>query len=162
MTCRRRCRPRRIRRCPRSDAADGDRFRGPRPTPRRRLGGQSLSLQAALTGALTSNPDLVTLRQGNALANAPSPEAVEVARRFPTTLNPTLWLDYRPITLIPNDPAGSGRGGRGRDDDYYRSGDQFLYLSLRQPIELGHQTTHRYDIARAACDQQRWTVRRPS
>ncbi len=122
------------------------------------LGGQSLSLQSALTGALTSNPDLVTLRQGNALANAPSPEAVEVARRFPTTLNPTLWLDYRPITLIPDDLGRSSPGGRGRDDDYYRSGKQFLYLSFRQPIELGHQTTHRYDIARAAWDQQRWTV----
>ena len=122
------------------------------------LGGQSLSLQAALTGALTSNPDLVTLRQGNALANAPSPEAVEVARRFPTTLNPTLWLDYRPITLIPTDVDGSRPRVRRRNDDDYRSGDQFLYLSLRQPVELGHQTTHRYDIARAALDQQRWTV----
>ena len=121
-------------------------------------GGQSLSLQTALTGALTSNPDLVTLRQGNALANAPSPEAVEVARRFPTTLNPTLWLDYRPITLIPNGPGGSVPGGRVRNDDSYRSGRQFLYLSLRQPIELGHQTTHRYNIARAAWEGQRWTV----
>ena len=58
------------------------------------VGGQSISLQAALYGAITSNPDLVTLRQGNALAA--SAEAVEVARHFPTTLNPTLWMDYRP------------------------------------------------------------------
>ena len=48
-------------------------------------GGQSLSLQAALYGALTSNPDLVSLRAGNVPGNAASPEAVEVARRFPTT-----------------------------------------------------------------------------
>lgn len=121
-------------------------------------GGQPLSLQAALYGALTSNPDLVTLRQGNALANAPSPEAVEVARRFPTTLNPTLWLDYRPIVLIPNNQGGARPGSRGGERDYYRSGQQFLYLSLRQPLELGYQTRHRFDIARAALDQQRWTV----
>ena len=54
-------------------------------------GGQSLSLEAALYGALTSNPDLVALRN----SNVASPEAVEVARRFPTTLNPTLWVDVR-------------------------------------------------------------------
>jgi outer membrane protein, heavy metal efflux system len=128
------------------------------PTPM--VGGESLSLQAALYGALTSNPDLVTLRQGNPILNAPSPEAVEVARRFPTTLNPTLWIDYRPMTLIPRDPIGLPRtGGRsGGSDDFYRSGQQFLYLSYRQPIELGHQTTHRFNIAKAALDQQRWTV----
>ena len=37
------------------------------------LGGQSLSLQAAMYGALTGNPDLVTLRQGNPLAPPPRP-----------------------------------------------------------------------------------------
>jgi cobalt-zinc-cadmium efflux system outer membrane protein len=122
------------------------------------VGQQSLSLQTALYGALTNNPDLVSLRQGNAIANAPSPEAVEVARRFPVTLNPTLWLDYRPLTLIPNNVGGASPGGRNRDRDFYRSGNQFLYLSLRQPLELGHQTTHRFNIAKAALSQQRWTV----
>ena len=29
---------------------------------------------------------------------------------------------------------------------------------MRQPIELGHQTTHRYHIAQAAFDQQKWIV----
>ena len=62
-------------------------------------------MQAALYGAITSNPDLVTMREGNALAA--SAEAVEVARNFPTTLNPTLWLDYRPITLVPNGTFGT-------------------------------------------------------
>ena len=82
------------------------------------LGGQSISLQLALYGALTSNPDLVALRKGNPCA---SPEAVEVARRFPTTLNPTVWIDYRPITLIPPDtfgtapsPGGARRRHHGR------------------------------------------------
>jgi cobalt-zinc-cadmium efflux system outer membrane protein len=31
-------------------------------------------------------------------------------------------------------------------------------MSLRQPVELGHQTTHRYHIAQAAYDQQQWIV----
>ena len=76
-------------------------------------GGQSLSLQQALTGALTSNPDLVALRQGNpAQASA---EAVEVARHFPVALNPTVFIDYRPITLIPNGTFGTtGTGHRDR------------------------------------------------
>ena len=72
-------------------------------------GGQSISLQTALYGALTSNPDLVTLRQGNVIAV--SAEAVEVARHFPTTLNPTLWMDYRPITLVPNGTFGTKSPG---------------------------------------------------
>ena len=55
------------------------------------LGGQPIAMQAALYGAITSNPDLVTLREGNALAA--SAESVEVARHFPTTLNPTLLID---------------------------------------------------------------------
>jgi len=121
-------------------------------------GGQSISLQAALYGALTSNPDLVTLRQGNALPA--SAEAVEVARHFPTTLNPTLWMDYRPITLIPRDtfgstsPAGRPAGHSG----FYHFGQDYFYISLRQPIELGHQTTHRYHIAQAAYSQLQWNV----
>lgn len=110
--------------------------------------GQSISLQAALYGALTSNPDLVTLRN----SNVASPESVEVARRFPTTLNPTVWVDYRPITLIPRDPTAP------RDGPYYQHGKGFFYISLRQPVELGHQTTHRHAIASAALLQQQWTV----
>jgi hypothetical protein len=120
-------------------------------------GGQSISLQTALYGALTSNPDLVTLRQGNAIAV--SAEAVEVARHFPTTLNPTLWIDYRPITLIPNGTFGTrSPGGGPGQSSYYHPGQNFFYISLRQPVELGHQTTHRYHIAQAAYDQQRWTI----
>jgi cobalt-zinc-cadmium efflux system outer membrane protein len=126
------------------------------------LGGQSISLQTALYGALTSNPDLVSLRQGNVPGSTASPEAVEVARRLPTTLNPTLWIDYRPINLIPQGTFGgdgSQAGGNGRGNrPFYGWGQQFIYLSLRQPIELGHQTRYRYAIAREALTQQRWTV----
>ena len=93
-------RPRAARRRPAAGAGPA----GGRPSRARR--GQSISLQAALYGAITSNPDLVALRN----SNVASPEAVEVARRFPTTLNPTLWIDYRPITLIPRDTFANGTG----------------------------------------------------
>ena len=99
------------------------------------VGGRSVSLEAALYGAVTSNPDLVALRNSN-IASA---EAVEVARRFPTTLNPTLWVDYP-----PHGPGGvpgvTLRHGRmaGPHIDHK---DALMYFSLRQPIELGHQTT---------------------
>ncbi len=125
-------------------------------------GGQSISLQAALYGAITSNPDLVTLREGNALAA--SAESVEVARHFPTTLNPTVWIDYRPITLIPPDTFGAGVSGTNTGSSshtngpFYHFGQGLIYVSIRQPVELGHQTTHRYHIAQAAFDQQRWVV----
>jgi outer membrane protein, heavy metal efflux system len=124
------------------------------------LGGQSISLQLALYGALTSNPDLVALRQGNPIA--PSAEAVEVARRFPTTLNPTVWIDYRPITLIPPNTFGStspgGGGGTSNHGGFYHYGQNYILVSIRQPVELGHQTTHRYHIAKAAYEQQQWNV----
>jgi outer membrane protein, heavy metal efflux system len=120
------------------------------------VGGQSISLQAALYGAITSNPDLVTLRQGNALAA--SAEAVEVARHFPTTLNPTLWIDYRPITLVPNGTFGTSPPVNGNNHGFYHFGQDYIYISLRQPVELGHQTTHRFHIAEAAFDQQKWVV----
>ncbi len=118
------------------------------------IGRQSLSLQAALYGTLTSNADLATLRAGN--PTTPSVEAVEVARHFPTTLNPTLWCDLRPITLIPPDPFGGG--AQAHRPSFYLFGQFYYYLSLRQPVELGHQTTHRYNIAKAAFEQQHWTV----
>jgi len=122
-------------------------------------GGRSLSLQQALTGALSSNPDLVALRQGNP-AQA-SPEAVEVARRFPVALNPTVFIDYRPITLIPRDPFGTGTGtgsGGPQGRPYYHNGQGYLLVAIRQPIEFGNQTTHRHGIAKAAYKQVQWQV----
>jgi len=102
-----------------------------------------ISLQAALYGAITQNPDLVALRNSN-IASA---ESVEVARRFPTTLNPTIWTQIRPWVWGPNS-LGKGYGAQ----------SAFIYVSWRQPVELGHQTTHRYGIAKAAYSQQQWTV----
>ena len=116
------------------------------------IGGQSLSMETALYGTLTSNPDLIALRQGNVA----SAEAVEVARRFPTTLNPTLWVDIRPLVYERTPPVHLGNGGV--IPQKLDQKDALMYFSLRQPIELGHQTRHRYAIAKAAYDQQRWTV----
>ena len=119
------------------------------------IGGPSISLQMALYGTLTCNPDLNLLRLGN--TTTPSAESVEVARHFPTTLNPTLWIDYRPKVSSPFKPS-EARAALARQGPFYHWGQQYIYLSLRQPIELGHQTTHRHHIARAAYDQRRWTV----
>jgi cobalt-zinc-cadmium efflux system outer membrane protein len=120
------------------------------------VGSQSLTLQAALYGALTGNPDLVSLRAGNVPGSAASPEAVEVARRFPTTLNPTLWVDVRPWGLerVPGGVTANGTRFGPRMDHK----DALMYFSLRQPLELGHQTRYRHAIAKAALNQQRWTV----
>jgi len=113
---------------------------------------QPITMEAALYGAITQNPDLVALRQGNEA----SAEAVEVARRFPTTLNPTLWIDVRPFAY-ERAPGGIGPNG-GRTGAHLDQKDALMYFSLRQPIELGHQTTHRHSIAKAAYSQQQWTV----
>ena len=125
-------------------------------------GGSSLSLEQALTGALTSNPDLIALRQGNpALASA---EAVEVARHFPVALNPTVFIDYRPITLIPNGTFGTTGPGAGtgsaatKSGSFYHFGQNYFLIALRQPVEFGHQTTHRYSIAKAAYKQVQWQI----
>ena len=40
----------------------------------------------------------------------------------------------------------------------YHGVQGYFNVSIRQPIELGHQTTHRYEIAKAAYDQARWGI----
>jgi cobalt-zinc-cadmium efflux system outer membrane protein len=146
----------------RTPAADAPSMPAPSVSvPTASIGGQSIGMEAALYGTLTANPDLVTLRQGTPIANAPSPEAVEVARRFPAALNPTVWIDFRPITLVPAGTFGNGiTGGRvgSSHHGFYQYGQAYILVSIRQPLELGHQTTHRYHIALASYDQQRWTV----
>ena len=127
-------------------------------------GSLSLSLQQALTGALTSNPDLVALRTGN--PSAASAESVEVARHFPVALNPTVFIDYRPITLIPNGTFGNnGTGGASTGtaagnskNGFYHNGQGYLLVAVRQPIEFGHQTTHRHEIAKAAYGVVQWQI----
>src|SRR5262249_19368731 len=66
------------------------------------------------------------------------------------------WVDFRPITLVPRDTfVNSGHRAGG---PFYQFGQVWWYISYRQPLELGHQTTHRYHIARAALNQQNWNV----
>ena len=107
---------------------------------------ESISLQAALTGTLSGNPDLINLRR----TTAATAEAVEVARRFPVALNPTLWVDVRPFVYerVPR---------TGNTPPYLDQKDAFMYFSWRQPVELGHQTRYRYKIAQAAYSQAHWT-----
>ena len=113
------------------------------PTATSAFPGQSLALEQALYGAITANPDLIALRQ-----NAPATEeAVEVARRFSTLLNPTIFLNPRP-----------GSYERNVNRHTYRQVQGYFNVSIRQPIEWGHQTTHRYNIAKAANAQARWNI----
>src|SRR5262249_52211879 len=75
----------------------------------------------------------------------------EVAKKFPTTLNPTLWIDIRPLAY---ERAPGTRLTPARLDQK----DALMYFSYRQPIELGHQTRYREAIARAAYTRNQWTV----
>jgi len=106
---------------------------------------QPLTMEMALYGALTQNPDLVTLRQTTQV----SAEAVEVARHFPVALNPTLWIEARPWSFQPIREHGATLR-EARLPGY-------LYVSLRQPLELGGQQKYRARIAEAAYHQTQWT-----
>jgi len=101
-----------------------------------------LTLQAALEWTLSCNPDLVAIRQNLNV----SADALEVARRFPTSLNPTVSLDVRPWVFE-----------RAAD----QSIDQLATLvsvSWMQPLEFGHRTALRTSIARAEYSQTRWSI----
>ena len=54
--------------------------------------------------------------------------------------------------------AREGHVPSNSNSGFYHYGQNYIYISLRQPIELGHQTTHRYHIAEAAFNQQQWVV----
>ncbi len=102
----------------------------------------SLTLGAALEWTLSCNPDLVAIRQNLNV----SADAIEVARRFPTSLNPTVSVDVRPWVFE-------------RTAD--QSVDQLATLvsvSWMQPLEFGHRTAYRTSIARAAYSQTRWNI----
>ena len=49
-------------------------------------------------------------------------------------------------------------GGSSSHGGFYHYGQNYILVSIRQPIELGHQTKHRHHIAQAAFNQQQWTV----
>lgn len=101
-----------------------------------------LDLQAALETTLVRNPDLVSLRQDLPV----SAEAVEVARRFPTSLNPSVSVEVNPWVFerIPAD---------GIERLHTR-----VTVAWNQPIELGHRGQYRWTIAQASFEQTRWSV----
>jgi outer membrane protein, heavy metal efflux system len=105
---------------------------GPSETP--------LDLETALQWTLAHNPDLVALRQNLSVSSA----AVGVARKFPTSLNPTVSVDARPWTFDRN----MGQGARPLETDFT--------VSWAQPIELGGRTALRTEIAQASFSQTQW------
>jgi len=101
-----------------------------------------LDLETALQCTLSSNPDLVALRQSLCVSWA----AVAVARKFPMSLNPTVSVDVRPWTFERDTGAGARRL------------DTLISVSWMQPIDLGHRKVHRSAIAQAAYTETQWSV----
>lgn len=101
-----------------------------------------LTLADALQCTLSCNPELVTIRQNLRV----SAEAVEVAKLFPTSLNPTLAVDVRPWVF-----GVAADGGTERLLPY-------VSVNWSQPVELGHRTADRTMIARAEFEQTRWNI----
>ena len=115
-----------------SDLVQGDAGEGETP----------VDLETALQRTLSSNPDLVSLRQNLCVSSA----AVAVARQFPMSLNPTLSVDVRPWTFEHDTGQGSQRL------------DTQVSVSWMQPIEFGHRIAHRTAIAQAAYTQSQWNI----
>jgi cobalt-zinc-cadmium efflux system outer membrane protein len=98
-----------------------------------------LDLETALEWTLRYNPALIVQRHNVGV----SVEALEVARRFPTSLNPTVSLEVEPWTF--------GRRPNGEIEHL----NTVIFASVQQPIELGHRQQHRTAMAQAALDQAR-------
>ena len=101
-----------------------------------------VDLETSLNWTLQSNPNLIAVRQNLSVSS----EAVAVAQRFPTSLNPTVSVDSRPwvYQAIPG-------GGRERLQSS-------ITVNWSQPIELGGRTSIRTAIASAAYSQTRWSI----
>ena len=65
----------------------------------------TLDLATALQWMLARNPDLVTLRRSLCVSSA----AVAVAKQFPTSLNPTVTVNYEPWTFDRDTGQGAER-----------------------------------------------------
>jgi len=101
-----------------------------------------MDLPTALDWTLQCNPDLIAVRQNLPVSAA----AVEVARRFPTSINPTVSVDVRPWTFerLP----GGGASPL----------ETLVGVTWAQPIELGHRQAYRQQMARAAYTQTQWNI----
>jgi len=101
-----------------------------------------VDLETALQWTLQNNPNLVATRQNLRV----SAEAVNVAQHFPTSLNPTISIEYTPW-VFERQPNGQ-----------IANLDQSYIATWAQPIELGHRQFHREQMARASYTQVRWNV----
>ena len=101
-----------------------------------------LDLEAALELTLNYQPDLVALRESLVV----SAEALEVARRFPTSLNPQVSVDVLPWVFERQNAGGIERL------------ETLVSVSWSQPVELGHRTGFRVALARATFDRTRWNI----
>jgi cobalt-zinc-cadmium efflux system outer membrane protein len=102
----------------------------------------AVTLQTALQWTLTRNPDLVAQRQNLNVSAA----AIQVAERFPASLNPTVAVTVQPWVFQ--------RGAGGEIDRL----EPFFTLTWQQPIEIGHRTCYREAIARAGYTQTQWNL----
>jgi len=101
-----------------------------------------VDLETALQLTLQCNPGLVAMRENLCV----SAEAIEVAKRFPASLNPTVSFQESPW-VFQREPGG----GVARLHD-------MVVLMWQQPIELGHRRQFRTQMAEAAYCQTRWSV----
>ncbi len=114
---------------------------GPGDAPSLALAPQ-IDLETALQWTLQYNPNLVTARQNTNV----SAEALNVARHFPMSLNPTVSVDVSPWVFE--------RQPNGQVDQL----DRAVVLTWAQPIELGHRQAYREQMAQAQFCQTQWTV----
>jgi len=124
------------------DALAGDRSAAQSKPPLPDGATVPLDLQTALRWTLDHNPNLVSIRQNLAV----SAEALEVARRFPTSLNPSVSVQLMPWVFERLPGNGAQRL------------ETLVAVSWSQPIEFGHRREHRTAIARAQYDQTRWNI----
>ncbi len=101
-----------------------------------------VDLETALQWTLQSNPNLVATRQNVRV----SAEAVNVAQHFPTSLNPSISIDYTPW-VYEREANGD-----------VQSLDRSVFITWAQPIELGHRQADREQMAQASYSQTRWNV----
>ncbi len=101
-----------------------------------------IDLETALQWTLQYNPTLLATRQNLNV----SAEAINVARHFPTSLNPTVSIQCEPW-VFQRQPNGQSE-----------SLDRAVYLTWGQPIELGHRQAYREQMAQAQYTQTTWSV----
>jgi cobalt-zinc-cadmium efflux system outer membrane protein len=100
-----------------------------------------MDLETALQWTLSCNSTVIAARQNIHVSAA----ALAVARRFPTSLNPTLSVSYCPWVFE-----------RLPEDGVHRL-KEFVNVTWGQPIELGHRQGYRVEMGQAAYSQTQWT-----